>query len=120
MEHLADVLVDQLRKDLNIESPSQVMHEHGRYIGLGLAAGITSTHADIAGAMSALPLRLGPGRVSGLNVDGIHGAGHTVNQNLTVNNNHRPMGPADLVTALNQHAALHQAPIFAGAGIPGH
>lgn len=60
---------------------------------------------------------LGGGSVRGSHLSVVPGG--AVHNELTVVNNHQPATPAMVVTALNQHAALHQGPIFAGAGIPG-
>ncbi len=60
--HLADLLVTQLKTDLKIHSPSQVMHAHGQHIGQGLANGIASTGDLVSASLASL---VGPVTVGG-------------------------------------------------------
>lgn len=54
MSRLARVLVDTIRKDLKIHSPSQVGHELGAFFGQGMANGIQSQHVTVRRAASGL------------------------------------------------------------------
>lgn len=48
MSHLASVMVNQIKHDLKIHSPSEVGHELGSYFGQGIDNGLASQHSKIA------------------------------------------------------------------------
>lgn len=54
MKHLANVMVTQIRRALKIHSPSEVFHELGSFIGLGLANGISSHESTVRDAAASL------------------------------------------------------------------
>lgn len=67
MQSLANKLVDQIKKDLKIKSPSRVMMELGGHVGTGLAHGIIGTHGAIAAAARGMAMASVPafGRLGG-------------------------------------------------------
>lgn len=54
MKRLADVMVNQIKRQLKIASPSQVFHELGQFIGQGLVNGISSHEDTVRNAASSL------------------------------------------------------------------
>ncbi len=60
MTSLADALVNQIKKDLKIHSPSLVMKTMGHHIGTGLEHGILSTHPAISAAAAGMARSASP------------------------------------------------------------
>lgn len=54
MTKLADALVNQIKKDLKIHSPSRIMRDMGVHVGTGLEHGILSTHGAIQVAAAGM------------------------------------------------------------------
>lgn len=68
MQHLADVMAAQIKKDLKIHSPSQVFHEFGVNTGEGLRLGIESKYGAVASATRGLAGAASP--IGGLELRG--------------------------------------------------
>jgi TP901 family phage tail tape measure protein len=83
MSRLAKAVIDTMKKELKISSPSQVFAEHGRMVALGFALGIEDGTPRVGGAAKALSgaayAPYGGGVAAGV------GGGVTVNAHLTVN-----------------------------------
>jgi hypothetical protein len=65
MKKIADTMVGQIKKDLGIHSPSQVMRELGAYLGQGMALGIRDSTDDVARATAAMTGSVIPSRGAG-------------------------------------------------------
>jgi hypothetical protein len=114
MRKIARVMVQTIKRELGIRSPSEVMKQHGMMAALGLETGLDAGRHGVQGAAARLAAAVSKGTSAGHGTSG-HGGGDTYNVHLTVNgfigNNQQLLQE---ITLLLQTGTLRQAKRNAG------
>jgi hypothetical protein len=114
MRKIARVMVQTIKRELGIRSPSTVMQQHGMMAALGLETGLDAGRPGVQAAASRLAAAVRTGTAGAHGTAG-SGGGDTYNMHLTVNGfvgNRQEL--MQEITLLVQSGTLRQARRNAG------